>query len=178
MNGTQTGKISAETASHSSRLRSFLAASVVAITTSLIGTPAQATTLSIAGIRPDAEHYASWSARFRACGEFLHEGDGLALQGYSAVFNERVRLDAASQLGKRALTFDEMQAMAPQAMAQYSSELHQYLDTQRAFDLAHASEITQAGCNSMVQAFAAYYEPFKKRVERMRNGAVYLPSGQ
>ncbi len=143
------------------RAASSLPRLAFALTLALSGMPAWAAAPSIAGIRPDAEQFARWTGKFKACGEFFHEDEGLLLNDYVSVFSEEIRQDLARQTGQPELSSDEADQV-PGGKA-YMDSLGKLIEQVQKPVLQQADS-TPAQCQAMLKAFVAYYQPYKDRV--------------
>lgn len=154
---------------------------VLSISLLALGHNAYAAPLSLDGIRSDATQYASWTARFTSCGDFLHEDEGLLLQQYDRLFEETVRQDLARQLGNPSLQLDDESIKSNPDVDRYTDALGDLIKTQKTAELAKQTA-TPAACTAMVQSFIAYYKPFEERItgpareKRLAEIRAYAPT--
>src|ERR1700761_2783460 len=146
----------------------------------MLGHKIYATPLSLDGIRSDATQYADWTARFTACGDFLHEDEGLLLQHYDRLFEEAVRQDLARQLGNSSLKLDDEAVDSNPDVDRYTEALADLIKAEKAAELAKQTA-TPSTCTGMVQSFLAYYKPFEERItapareKRLAEARAYAP---
>lgn len=138
---------------------------VLSITLLALSHKAYAAPLSLDSIHADAEQYAVWKARFTACGDFLHEEEGILLQQYDELFMEGVRQDLAQQLGNPSLDFDDDKIKSNPDVNRYMDALTDLLKADKEAELKKQA-VTPTACAAMVQSFVAYYKPFEERITR------------
>ena len=138
---------------------------VLSITLLALSHKAYAAPLSLDGIRADAVQYATWTARFTACGGFFHEEEGLLLQQYDELFMEGVRQDLGRQLGNASLDLDDETLKSNPDVNRYMDALTDLLKADKEAEMKKQT-VTPAACTAMIRAFTAYYEPFEERITR------------